>query len=194
MGSSPTLILESIATILSKPLAYSRLRESGALSKTIRVICIFGDWHTCGQGLVEELAKMEAGKSMLTVFHENNAFGINWPAAVKMLDKKISTNLKRKSKPVNQPQVFQPPVMQTLNDPSECPVQRIFEFQDRRQEPYPVFEVVSFCCSKHHVKQFVVKVTVGSLIELGMGTSLKEAKIAASQTALETLIAAGAHV
>jgi len=141
---------------------------------------------------------------MLTVFHENNAFGINWPAAVKMLDKKISTNLKRKSKPVNQPQVFQhlaiqpqvfqPPVMQTLNDPSECPVQRIFEFQDRRQEPYPVFEVVSFCCSKHHVKQFVVKVTVGSLIELGMGTSLKEAKIAASQTALETLIAAGAHV
>jgi len=38
-------------------------------------------------------AKLVAGKAMLSHLYRNNACGINWPAAIKMLDYNVGTQL-----------------------------------------------------------------------------------------------------
>lgn len=191
-SSSPFSILEKVAAMLSKTVEFSSpTKGKGNPPKSMCVICSFGHWSINGWGPDAESAKLVAGKAMLSHLYRNNACGINWPAAIKMLDYN-ETTIKPAAASESKPAVNIQRKPVTNNKKS--PISRLYEFQQKRKEDGPVFHLVEFKLSEQGVTEHSVRLTVGSLTVIGKGATLKAAEIAAAVKVIDIIASYGADV
>ena len=139
---------------------------------------------------------------MLTHLNRSNVYGINWSATIKMLDGNVSTlyicsayiltklaiNFKMQGTNVKKSS------SKPLTNANKSPISRLFEFQQKKKESEPVFEVTSVKNTETGILEHVVQVTVGSLTASGCGTTYKTARRAAARKAVNTMISYGLKI